>query len=93
MHYYGQCHGRTQSQIDEARTKKHIEDKCVGDQKFTICDKSKHDHCTGKDYAEAIYAFESETQEEGKFTVVIVCHRCLKLSNLNFVIELIDKYP
>ena len=68
MHFYGVCYGRTQSEIDEARSKKHIEDKCIGDQTYTICDKSKHDHCTGKEFAEAIYAFKSETPEESKYT-------------------------
>ena len=66
LHYYGECYGRSQNDIEEARSKKHIDDKCVGDQEYTICDKSKHDLCTGKEFAEAIYAFQSENPEESK---------------------------
>ena len=79
LHFYGECYGRTQSEIDEARSKTHIENKCVGDQTYTICDKSKHDHCTGIADAEAIYAIKSENLEESKYTEVKICRRCLNI--------------
>ena len=72
MHFYGECYGRTQSEIDEALSSSHNEDKCVGDQTYTKCDKSKHDHCTGKDWAEGIYTFKSKTAEESKYKAVRV---------------------
>ena len=72
MHFYGMCYGRTQSEIEEAGSKKHIENKCVGDQTYTICEKSKHDHCTGKEGAGAIYTFISKPPEESKYTKDIV---------------------
>ena len=67
LNFYGECYGRTQREMEEARSKKHIESKCVGDQAYTICDTSKHDHCTGKEDGEAIYAFKSDNPEESKY--------------------------
>ena len=77
MHFYGECYGRTQSKIDKALSGGHNEDKCVGDQTYTICDMHKHDHCTGKEFAEAIYAFKSETREESKYRETIILRRSL----------------
>ena len=63
MHYYGECYGRTSSQLNELASKEHKMTKCVGDQTYTVCDKAKHDHCTGMDWAEAIYTFKSSSEE------------------------------
>ena len=63
MHYYGECYGKTASQITGLIGKGHAEERCVGDQKYDVCDMSKHSHCTGKDYAEAVYIFKSKAEE------------------------------
>ena len=63
MHFYGECYGRSESQLSSLSSKGHEESKCVGDQTYTICDKEKHDHCTGGDFAEAIYVFKTSADK------------------------------
>lgn len=86
MHYYGECHGKTQSEIHEALSGTQNEDKCVGDQTFTKCDKSKHDHCTGIQWASAIYTFKSTNSEESKHKSVKVLSISRKIAKILILI-------
>ena len=63
MHYYGECYGRTESQVNDLVSKQHKEYKCVGDQTYTKCVRGTHDHCTGLDFAEAVYSFRATAEE------------------------------
>ena len=63
MHYYGECYGRSQSQLSGLGSKGHKAEKCVGDQTYTLCDKEKHGHCTGGNFAEAVYIFKASSDE------------------------------
>ena len=56
MHYWGECYGRTANELNSVSN--HNEKKCVGDQTYVKCDKENHEHCTGRDYAEAVYKFQ-----------------------------------
>ncbi len=60
LHYYGECYGRTNAEIQNIQTNGgHQQHLCVGDQKYDKCDTSAHDHCTGGNYAEGVYAFKA----------------------------------
>ena len=63
LHYYGECYGRSAAHIEELKSKTHQEGKCVGDQTYTVCNKTKHDYCTGMQRAEAVYEFKSSSEE------------------------------
>ena len=73
MHYYGECYGKTKEQLDKLLSKDHKAYRCVGDQQYTVCDLKKHGHCTGKDYAEAVYTFKTEQNSKS----IIMCKTCL----------------
>eukprot|EP00493_Phyllostaurus_siculus_P024290 UN24629 len=60
LHYYGECYGRTNAEIQNIQTNgEHQQHLCVGDQTYDICNITAHDHCTGGNYAEGIYAFKA----------------------------------
>ncbi|XP_065063645.1 rhamnose-binding lectin-like isoform X2 [Rhopilema esculentum] len=59
LHYYGECYGRTQTQM-EALIKKDQTHRCVGNQTYTNCD-ATHAECVGQEYAEYIYKFREAT--------------------------------
>ena len=60
LHYYGECYGKTNAEIKEIQTNGgHQQHLCVGDQKYDKCDTSAHDHCTGGNWAEGVYAFKA----------------------------------
>jgi len=63
LHYYGECYGRSAAQLEILKSNTHQGRKCVGDQTYKVCDKTKHDYCTGVDGAEAVYEFKSSSEE------------------------------
>ncbi len=68
LHYYGECYGKTNAEIQEIQTNGgHQQHLCVGDQTYDKCDTSAHDHCTGGSRAEGVYAFKT-VAAPGKFT-------------------------
>ena len=92
MHFYGECYGRTQKEIVEVMSKRHIENKCVGDQTYKKCDKSKHDHCTGLAHAEAIYTFKSKTTEESKYRAVKVLGLSHLIIDMDHLVKIISLF-
>ena len=63
MHFWGECYGRTSAELEALVEKSHKRHKCVGNQKYTHCDVDEHEHCTGADYAEAVYKFKASSEE------------------------------
>eukprot|EP00795_Rhopilema_esculentum_P015293 gene15293-6507_t len=61
--FYGECHGKTKEQLEELESRSHQQNLCVGDQKYTHCDKGKHEHCTGKEFAEGVFKFKSPEEK------------------------------
>ena len=80
--FYGECHGKTKEQLEELESQSHQQHLCVGDQKYTHCDKEKHEHCTGKEFAEAVFKFRSpdeKSKEIGFSAIFSTCKSFLKL--------------
>eukprot|EP00795_Rhopilema_esculentum_P001079 gene1079-15413_t len=63
MHFWGECYGRTSAELAGLVAKSHSSHKCVGNQKYTHCDVAEHEHCTGVEYAEAVYKFKASSEE------------------------------
>ena len=56
LHFFGECYGRTQS--DLARFQRKAQSKrCIGDQTYTTC-KDEHKECVGAAYAEYVYKLD-----------------------------------
>ena len=63
LHFYGECYGRSAAKLEKLKSSTHQGRKCVGDQTYKVCDKTKHDYCTGMQHAEAVYEFKSSSEE------------------------------
>ncbi len=70
MFYIGECYGRTESQIQEALSRQHMEHGCFGDQTYTKCLKGNHEHCTGSYFAEAVYSFKASGEESKQINLI-----------------------
>eukprot|EP00795_Rhopilema_esculentum_P001012 gene1012-15336_t len=64
LHYWGECYGKTEEQLQILNEVEQQNDKCIGDQKYSSCNVSCHQHCVGKEFAEAVYAFKVSAEED-----------------------------
>ena len=63
LHYYGECYGRTQADIDGFKNKD-TSNRCIGDQTYTVCKDENHE-CIGKEFAEYVYMLNSSDKAKG----------------------------
>ena len=70
LHYWGECYGRTKSQLEELK-KRSESHRCTGSQDYDGC-RVVHDHCVGHGYAEYVYQLREASAEESMY---IPCDR------------------
>ena len=64
LHYWGECYGKTQAQIDVLKSgDKKQTHKCTGDQSYTGC-RDEHTECVGHNFAEYVYELRQKTRAE-----------------------------
>ena len=75
IHYWGECYGKTQADIDAIGLKKES-NRCTGSQEYNGCSKN-HTGCVGHHWADYVYML-SVPGVKGEYCIIIVLRPLIK---------------